>query len=119
MRKWINKKRNKKGFTLVELVVVIAILGILAVIAVPRLSGAGANAKEEANKANIRTIESALSIYLAENSIKPSDVDTTNLTVEKLVDAGLLKENPKYPEDKDKNYELYKDGTDLKVRPEQ
>mgnify|MGYP001040518555 CR=1 FL=1 len=33
------KKKSKKGFTLIELVVVIAILGILAAILVPVISG--------------------------------------------------------------------------------
>lgn len=67
MIQWFNKKlRNRKGFTLIELIVVIAILGILAVIAVPRLTGTRDNANRSAVIANLRTIESALSIAEAE-----------------------------------------------------
>jgi type II secretion system protein G len=62
------KKRNKRGFTLIELVVVIAILGILAAIAVPRYTGSQEKAKLSTHMANIRTIESAITVYQAENN---------------------------------------------------
>ena len=57
-------KKNNKGFTLVELVVVIAILGILAAIAVPRFTGSRKKAAVAAHNANVRTLESAANRYL-------------------------------------------------------
>ena len=65
MLKWINKKRNRKRFTLVELVVVIAILGILAAIAVPRLGGFKDNAAISADKTTAATIGNAVLLHYA------------------------------------------------------
>ena len=46
------KRMNKKGFTIVELVVVIAVIAILAAIMIPTFSGVTQNAKDAADKAD-------------------------------------------------------------------
>ena len=56
--KKLQKKSNKKGFTLVEIIVVLVILAILAAIAVPSVLGYVNEAKEE------RYIQEARSIYV-------------------------------------------------------
>jgi prepilin-type N-terminal cleavage/methylation domain-containing protein len=42
----MTKLNNRKGFTLVELVLVIAIIGIIAVIALPSILGAPSRARD-------------------------------------------------------------------------
>jgi general secretion pathway protein G len=56
-------KSNKKGFTLIELMIVVAIIGILAAIAIPKFAELIRKSGEGASKGNMGSIRSALSIY--------------------------------------------------------
>lgn len=97
MFEWFVKKiNNKKGFTLIELVVVIAILGILSAIAVPKLSTSRQTAVVTAHNANIRTLESAANMYIADKGI-PKD-DTIVKDDPGTVLGDYVQEWPKVPE---------------------
>ena len=67
-----NLVKGKKGFTLIELVIVIAILGILAGIAIPRFLDATATARGAKIVADLRTIDSAIVIYNAKTGSLPT-----------------------------------------------
>ncbi len=62
----MGKKRERKGFTLIELMVVILIVGILAAVAIPLMRGRIDAAKWSEGKAMMGTIATALRAYGAE-----------------------------------------------------
>lgn len=63
--------RARKGFTLIELVVVIAILGILSGIAIPRFMDSIETARGAKLLADLRSIESAGTVYYTKNGKYP------------------------------------------------
>jgi len=59
--------KTKKGFTLIELMIVVAIIGILAAIAIPKFADLIKKSKEGATKGSLGELRSALTIYYGEN----------------------------------------------------
>lgn len=55
----MNLRKKKKGFTLIELVIVIAIIAILVAVAIPRYQISKNKAKEVAIKSNVSMLTSA------------------------------------------------------------
>ena len=99
------KLTNKKGFTLIELIIVIAILGIIALIAIPNLAGIRQRSQVSADKRTAEQIGKAVRIWAtdtdaaATRTIPTSPVlytaskDVTKATYDDAVTAGTVATN--------------------------
>src|SRR5687768_14790624 len=61
----------RRGFTLVELVVVVMILGILAAVAAPRMFRSTNDAKQSSARQSLAVIRNAIELYEADNGTYP------------------------------------------------
>lgn len=101
-------KNKKKGFTLLELLLVLAILAILIAIAIPVYKGQKEKAAITAHNANVRVLETAVESYRQDNS------GNLPVDLEKLV-PDYIKSIPKVPASeneklKGKSYSIESDG---------
>lgn len=69
-------RMERKGFTLVELMLVVIIIGVLVAMVAPRLAGRSEQAKAAAAKADIEAnLSSALDLYEIDNGVYPERLE--------------------------------------------
>lgn len=87
--------RSKKGFTLIELIVVLLIISVLAAIVSPMVSTSIDRSKESALREDLYVMRKLLDDYYADNGKYPG-------SLEQLVELGYMKEIPIEPFTKDR-----------------
>ena len=75
----LKKIKNKKGFTLIEMVIVITIIGILSSIAVTKYSTVQENAKKNADYATAANLATAAMISISDGHDSTDDISPTGL----------------------------------------
>ncbi len=73
--------KNRKGFSLVELLVVITIIAILSVVAYTAVGGNTIKARDSKRQQDLSTVQSALELYFVEFSRYPGSLDNGEATV--------------------------------------
>lgn len=107
-KKIIMKKR--RGFTLIELVIVVAILGVLSSIALVKFGDVEKNSKINADYVTANNIATAAKLAIN------SDPYISEVSIDYLVENNYLECKPKVQSQKDKNFEVYTENEDIKVK---
>ncbi|MDO6354206.1 prepilin-type N-terminal cleavage/methylation domain-containing protein [Caloramator sp. CAR-1] len=109
------EKRKKKGFTLIEMIVVLAIIAILAGIAVPQALNSINKSKSTADIANAKALAGAITQGLANGDVTLTSNSWTDLT--QNTPQNLIKYINSIPTPKkvSGHFYYYYDGNQLKI----
>ena len=82
------KKKDNKGFTLVELVVVIAILAILVGLLAPQYTKYVEKSRKSADASNMDELVKAVQVYAVDNAVTSTEANnTTTVTIQLTADG--------------------------------
>ena len=99
-------KARRRGFTLIEIMVVVVILGLLAALVVPRIGPQVAEAQRTMARSQIKSFEEALEMYRMHNGFYPSTqqgldalvkAPTTSPVPKRYQEGGYIKSVPDDP----------------------
>lgn len=83
MNKLMKRKLNKKGFTLIELIVVIAIVAVLAVVGIPAIAGQVSKANQATLDSNANLIAKQAQIMITQQEVAGADLTAIKAAVTK------------------------------------
>ena len=95
-----NNKKSKRGFSLVELMVVVAIMGTLAAIAIPAYNEYRKSAKKSAYKADLTSLHKGWLAFgveidsFCERNTRPKGSSITNVGMQSLISSKLYGTTP-------------------------
>ena len=75
------QKRDNRGFTIVELLIVIVVIGILAALVIIQFTNIQARARDTERKSDMRSIQSKLAEYYALNGRYPTALNDSALAL--------------------------------------
>lgn len=75
------KRHVRKGFSLIEMVIVILILGIIAAVAAPRMFDTASKAEENTTRQQLAVLRNAIEMYRAQNGSYPTDLPAAMQTM--------------------------------------
>ena len=85
-----NRKSIKRGFTLIEILIVVVILGILAAIVIPQFTNASDEAQESQARTQLQSMRSQVQLYRVKNDVLPggmADADAVWTALMSTTDA--------------------------------
>ncbi|MCI5839601.1 MAG: prepilin-type N-terminal cleavage/methylation domain-containing protein [Peptoniphilaceae bacterium] len=111
-------KKKRKGFTLIELIIVIAILAILVAVAVPKYSASREKAAITAHNTNVRMLQTAASTAIADGL-----TDFTWTGIDSQDAKEYIEKWPEIPNGikqiKEKSYEVTVQSGKITVKPDE
>ena len=84
----LNRKKKKKGFTLIELVIVLAVLAIIALIAIPNFTKVRNDSLAKADARTAEQIEKITLMAIANQDV-PATTTTFNIKGSKIVQSSV------------------------------